>query len=166
MQTWRTLFWQRMRWNRGSIINFWIHRDMFFNRRYGLFGMFVLPTSIVMIGITVISFFHTFYKMSYNIIRNFDFAAAAVQGGFKSASILFYPESFTIPPVLTTAIIILLLFFFLLLNALGLFMTRERLRLQYLFAVLATPLIYGPVLVFFWVSALGLQAGKTGVRWR
>ncbi len=40
------LFRQRMRWYRGGVMNVLKYSDMFFNPRYGDFGLFVLPTTL------------------------------------------------------------------------------------------------------------------------
>lgn len=41
----RDLLKQRLRWYRGKFFNIRKHKDMFFNRKYGLFSTFVLPFS-------------------------------------------------------------------------------------------------------------------------
>jgi cellulose synthase/poly-beta-1,6-N-acetylglucosamine synthase-like glycosyltransferase len=169
MPTWKNLFWQRMRWNRGAIVNFWIHRDMFFDRKYGWFGLFVLPTSIIMIWTGIAALFHSVYSLLASMIEHHEYAEMLVTSGIRSA-VAMVPEIFRstykAPPVLTLSISLAILAIFLLGNWLGLNASRERLNLRYILAMIGTPLFYGPLLVFFWVSALGMTAGKHGMRWR
>lgn len=39
----KSLYRQRMRWNKGSVLNVWDYKKMMFNKDYGDFGMFQLP---------------------------------------------------------------------------------------------------------------------------
>ena len=55
----KDLYYQRKRWNLGSILNVWDYRAMIFNREYGDFGLFQLPIiffagflALAIIGIT------------------------------------------------------------------------------------------------------------------
>jgi cellulose synthase/poly-beta-1,6-N-acetylglucosamine synthase-like glycosyltransferase len=42
----RRLFKQRLRWYRGGVMNILKHIDLFFNPKYGEFGLFILPTTL------------------------------------------------------------------------------------------------------------------------
>ncbi len=42
--TWRELFWQRVRWYKGSLDNTLRYRSLIFNKKYGDFGMLRMPT--------------------------------------------------------------------------------------------------------------------------
>jgi len=42
-QDWKILHRQRKRWQRGTVDSLWRHREMFFNPRYGVVGMFAFP---------------------------------------------------------------------------------------------------------------------------
>lgn len=39
----KSLYRQRMRWNKGSVLNVWDYKKMMFNKDYGDFGMFQMP---------------------------------------------------------------------------------------------------------------------------
>ncbi len=169
MPTWKNLFWQRMRWNRGAIVNFWIHRDMFFDRQYGMFGMFVLPTSILMIGTGIATFFHSIYTILASLVQHHEYAEMIIASGLKSAAVMMpelFLSSYKAPPVFTLILTISMLIVFIIVNWLGLFESREKVNLKYILAMIGTPLFYGPLLVFFWISALSMTAGKHSVRWR
>ncbi len=52
-KTWRSLFWQRVRWYRGSVDNSLRYKKIMFNKKYGDFGIIRMPT-IIMSGILTI----------------------------------------------------------------------------------------------------------------
>lgn len=45
-RTWKSLFWQRVRWYRGGVDNSIAYRDLMFNKKYGDFGVMRMPTII------------------------------------------------------------------------------------------------------------------------
>ena len=53
----KSLFGQRLRWYRGAIQNFLKYKYMFFNKRYGNLGIFLLPFNIMAISAIIIIFF-------------------------------------------------------------------------------------------------------------
>lgn len=52
--TLHSLWKQRVRWARGLLQTAWLHRDMFFNPRYGLFGFFLPLNVISMVAVPVL----------------------------------------------------------------------------------------------------------------
>ena len=65
----KALFKQRMRWYRGYLENFKKYFYVFLNPKYGNFGVFLLPATIIWIGLIVTLFFITsagFIYDSYN----------------------------------------------------------------------------------------------------
>lgn len=64
-ETVRALIKQRVRWTQGTIQNLLDYREMFFNREFGNFGLFVLPIIFFFILLTLYS---TVYILS-NLIR-------------------------------------------------------------------------------------------------
>jgi cellulose synthase/poly-beta-1,6-N-acetylglucosamine synthase-like glycosyltransferase len=42
-QTWKILHRQRKRWQRGTVESLWRHREMLFNPKFGIVGMFAFP---------------------------------------------------------------------------------------------------------------------------
>ncbi|MFB6241377.1 MAG: glycosyltransferase family 2 protein [Candidatus Nanosalina sp.] len=57
----RELYDQRVRWARGGILNAFKHRDMFFRRSYGWFGVLQLPIQFIMPAIAIIGLGMIFY---------------------------------------------------------------------------------------------------------
>lgn len=169
MTSWKKLFWQRMRWNRGTLINFWMHRDMMLDSRYGMFSLFVFPTStlmIAMIGVIVlylvtktISFWWNklmtlFWMLYYGQVPTFSNAFDSIVNG----------SALSIPYHLLLMLAVFIIFF--LVNGFGFFESREKFNWKYFVALLATPFIYNPILLFFWISAFVLQTTKYSLRWR
>lgn len=52
-KTWGKLFWQRVRWYKGSVDNTLNYKKLMFNKKYGDFGMMRMPT-IILSGIVAI----------------------------------------------------------------------------------------------------------------
>lgn len=68
---------QRIRWNRGSILNTWAYKNMLFNIKYGDFGMFQLPIVLfygfIAISIVVLTMYLTVFKPLWKTIFNMSF---------------------------------------------------------------------------------------------
>jgi|GEM_PF-1322630 len=169
MPTWKDLFWQRMRWNRGTLINFWMHRDMFLDNRYGMFSMFIFPTATLMIAMVGFIIIYILYMTALFLGRQ----GMQLYWIFSSGQ---YPElSQIVDNVVNSPVLLsvhhLLLFLavlgtFVMVNGFGFKESRERLSFRYLFYLGLTPFIYNPIMIFFWASALVLQTTKYSVRWR
>lgn len=169
MPTWKKLYWQRMRWNRGTLINFYLHRDIFLNSKYGMLSMFILPTASIMIA--MVAFIITYFL--YNIITFIINKSISIYWIVTSG---YYPDfsqvkegffsgdySFAFHNIMLLASVMLI---YLIVNGLGFKESKERFSFKYLFFMLATPLIYNPVMIYFWASAMVMQTTKNGVRWR
>ena len=63
--TWGKLFKQRLRWFRGFFRTHFKHRDIYFNKKQGLFGFFEFPLNPL--GITL--FFTAVFVLSFNLYR-------------------------------------------------------------------------------------------------
>ncbi|MFA5176502.1 MAG: glycosyltransferase [Candidatus Nanoarchaeia archaeon] len=65
-------FWkQRVRWFRGFITNNWKYKKMFFNKNYGLIGLFQLPlnvTTMLMVLFSFILFAYQFLRYVYTTL--------------------------------------------------------------------------------------------------
>ena len=83
---WRNLFWQRVRWYRGSVDNSLRYKSIIFNKKYGDFGMLRMPT-IILSGILTIIITTFFFK---EIITHI----------YKSLSWL-YAIKFDVMPIIT-----------------------------------------------------------------
>ncbi len=169
MPTWKDLFWQRMRWNRGTLINFWMHRDMFMDRRYGMFSMFIFPTATLMIAMVAFIIMYLLYITALFLAKQgMQLYWIFMTGQYPEISQLF--ENMANNPVLLSLhhllLFVAVLGTFILVNGFGFRESRERFSLRYIFFLGLTPFIYNPVMIFFWASALVLQTTKYSIRWR
>jgi len=75
--TFKELWIQRTRWNRGSILNAWDYKKMLFNIEYGDFGMFQLPIVLfygfIAISIVALSSYLMIFKPLFKTIFNMSF---------------------------------------------------------------------------------------------
>lgn len=168
MKSWRSLFWQRMRWNRGTVINMWMHRDIFFDSRYGMLSMFILPTAslmICMVGVIIIylvctigaalftkgqELYYIFSSGYYSAPQLFSMSFLSVQEGGLHNLFLF-------AAVMAMYVTV---------NGFGFWESGEPLSVKYIFFAALTPFVYSPVILFFWMSAIIMQIGRKAVRWR
>ncbi len=61
------LYTQRVRWTYGFLRNAWDYRNMFFNKKYGNLGLFILPTAVFSI-ISIIFLLLIFLYRTFNFI--------------------------------------------------------------------------------------------------
>lgn len=73
--TLRGLIKQRVRWIRGYLENSWDNKDMFFNKKYGHFGMFTLPVGIVFV-------FYVLYAVLFSITKTLQLIYITLQNYF------------------------------------------------------------------------------------
>lgn len=57
--TFKSLIKQRVRWIRGFLENAVDYKDMFFNKKYGHFGMFTLPVAVIFVFYVLYAFIYT-----------------------------------------------------------------------------------------------------------
>jgi len=169
MPTWRKLLWQRIRWNRGSMVNFWMHKDMAFDPKYGFFGVVMYPIvslTVAMIWVVLYFFLVRFYNSIYHYAYKIFWYIYLQQVPNVYLFLKYY---------FTNAIFFLPSLFFLfifivgtwaLLNFLGFFESKERMKFKRLLFLLLSPFIYMPMLIVFWVAAIYLQFFKYSYRWR
>ncbi|WP_414836890.1 glycosyltransferase [Candidatus Nanohalococcus occultus] len=77
---------QRVRWARGHIQNLFKHKDMFFNSRYGWFGLFHMPATTMFAGFSILGFVMVLWglgEQAYNLFITFSSV------GFKMPSLEF-----------------------------------------------------------------------------
>jgi cellulose synthase/poly-beta-1,6-N-acetylglucosamine synthase-like glycosyltransferase len=169
MATWKQLFWQRIRWNRGTLINFWMHRDMLLDSRFGMFSMFVMPTSTLMISMVGLIIIYMVYKIiSFLTTQIIGLYWIVKSGNYTDLLDILYSigsySFFSAPYHVLLVLTIIILFF--LVNGFGLIESRERLGMKYLLVLMLTPFIYNPAMIVFWFSAIVLQTTKYSLRWR
>jgi len=169
MKSWKSLFWQRMRWNRGTLINLWLHRDIFFDSRYGMLSMFILPTAALMICMVGVIISYIIYNLSRGLYSQ-------AQKLYYMFSTGYFPDFLQIKESFMSdggifsfhniALLCVGMWIYAIVNGLGLFESKERFSLRYVFFVALTPLVYNPVIILFWTSAIILHTSKITVRWR
>ncbi len=68
LTTFKALYKQRLRWLYGFLRNTWDYRFMFFNKKYGNLGIFILPYSLMAVVSVVILFLLMIFKIYLSII--------------------------------------------------------------------------------------------------
>lgn len=169
MKTWKDLFWQRMRWNRGTLINLWLHRDIFFDSRYGMLSMFILPTATLMICMIGVIIAYMLYVIGNGLL-------AQIQKVYWMITTGYYPDFYQLKEMLLSGdlgfalhnvmLFLIVMAIYLLVNGFGFRESRERFSMRYAFFVLLAPIIYNPIIIFFWASAMVLHTSKAALRWR
>jgi len=110
LYTFKALYKQRLRWLYGFLMNSWDYRYIFFNKKYGNLGMFVLPYSMIAVISVVIIFILLIWKL---ILSLYDFVEKIIVSGFKlswpSWDVFFFETDAILWIILT--IILLTLFF-------------------------------------------------------
>jgi len=86
----KTLYKQRNRWFKGALLTTIKYRDMMFNKKYGDFGMFQLPTVIISGILAIILLFSSFY---YGLKPHIDFLLNSRLIGFDLWTLI---KNFTI----------------------------------------------------------------------
>lgn len=169
MPTWKKLFWQRIRWNRGAMINFNLHKDIIFNPKYDFFGLVFMPLiTLTMFMIVCIVYFMIMkvYKNIFLVLQKLYYYLT-----FKEVpNIVNYIMTlktdflFVIPSFIILFVIILLLYF--ILNYLGFKDSGEKITIKRLFVLLLSLIIYFPIQIYFWVCAIIIQITKKSSKWR
>lgn len=169
MSTWKKLFWQRIRWNRGSLVNFWMHRDMALDSKYGFFGIVMMPT----VSITIFMIWVILY---YLVKRVFDIVQIYGQKLFwyiymkqlpNFSQYFQYHSKYMLYliPVLTLLILVILGIWFMV-YFLGFVESKEKLSIKRFIVLILSPIIYMPCQIVFWLAAIYLQIFKYKFRWR
>ena len=169
MPTWKDLFWQRMRWNRGTLINFYMHRDIFFDSRYGMFSMFILPTASLMISMVGVIILYLLYKTGSAIASQAVKIYWIISSGYYPDFSQIYESFFSGDygfAFHNVMLFMAVMAIYIMVNGLGFVESRERFSFRYILFLALTPVIYNPVMIFFWASAMIMQTTKNTVRWR
>jgi len=170
MPSWKKLFWQRIRWNRGSLINFAKYRKMAFDPQFGFFSIVMIP--IVSITISMLA------VIIYYLITNFySFLSNSITKIYWYIYLKIVPNPFVavqkyfeVNPmyVLSSLFFIIIVAFILWIVAyiVGFYESKEKVTYKHIIILLLTPIIYTPAQIFFWASAIILQFTKYKTRWR
>lgn len=142
MPTLKKLFWQRIRWNRGTFINLYLHRDMVLNPTFRTFGLFTLP---FVISSQLMVFFSFFYYL------------------YRSISMTIHHEPYT---PLFYGFLIFNLVSYVAFVAAGYTESEERFRVAHTPWIAAGMTAYALVLFYFWISAIAMQMVQKKIIWR
>lgn len=90
------LFRQRLRWYRGGVMNILKYIDLFFNPKYGEFGLFILPTTLgsgffaaLFMAWTLMSLSRGVFDWFSPFLHNFSAAMLATAAGINSGLLVF-----------------------------------------------------------------------------
>ncbi len=170
MPTWKKLFWQRVRWNRGSLINFTKHRDMMFDRQYGFFSMVMMPIITITISMLAIVIYYLIFNL-INILVNFFvkmywYAYLKIIPNPFIALQRYFEINFAYVVSYLIVIIAFAGLVWIITYAVGFYESKEKLKIKHIIILILTPIIYTPAQIIFWVSAIILQLTKYKSRWR
>ncbi len=161
----KSLWRQRIRWYRGFIYNHIKYRFMFFNSKYGLFGVFQFPLNIIgfLLLLAVVSI------ISYSLIKNsteFIIRSLVINGylyqflDLPSFNVFVLSQNFQI---LFPIVISSLVGFYITLKAHKEAEEKLSSSIHYYFVFL---FIYPYVMSLHWLSSIFQEFFKTGRRWR
>ncbi|MDD4049568.1 MAG: glycosyltransferase family 2 protein [Candidatus ainarchaeum sp.] len=141
---------QRKRWSRGELATIYEHRDVLFNFKYSVFGMFVLPFTFFVQTIGV-AFIFT-YIFIY-LRRFFIFIYFLISEFFKN-SILLYPNFSSIVLPSTIYVIFLSLIIFLIYALFAFKITRFNLNYRYILPFVFFIFIYTYLLISVYLISI------------
>jgi poly-beta-1,6-N-acetyl-D-glucosamine synthase len=159
-ESFKDLFKQRMRWYRGYLENFSKYFRMFLNPKYGNFGIFFLPTTILWIAILIMIFTLNVGNFIFESARNVFFWSLV---NFEFAMPKFVISIYTIDSffmAMTIATVIGLFVGWLGIKHGGKENLKNR-KFFYIFYIVAYPLMFS----FFWSCALVLHLLKVKRKW-
>jgi len=169
MPTWKRLFWQRIRWNRGSMINFGLHKDMILNPKYGFFGTITMPIvtiTMFMIAVLIYYLINKFYNSIFLLLQKvFYYISFGYLPSINSFFIDFSNGILFVLPTLFALITIIFILWFTL-NYIGFKDSKEKISFKRVVILFFSPIIYLPAQILFWVCALIIQITTKKSRWR
>ncbi len=160
-KTFKDLFKQRMRWYVGFINNV-IKYKFLFSKKYGNLGVFILPSSFIFVGFSIMSLFYFFYRMIRDILEwnvnlgvtNFEFLPA-----FK-----IFMREFNYLSIHTFLILVMVMVFFGVIAVyLGKKYSKEKKRIGFLYVVFI--LAYWLLFAFWWLLAMIYKLFSINIRW-
>lgn len=90
------LFRQRLRWYRGGVMNVLKYIELFFNSKYGDFGIFILPTTLgsgffaaLFMAWTIMSLSRNFFDWLAPFTYNFSAGVSATYAGMGNGMVMF-----------------------------------------------------------------------------
>ncbi|MEX0919452.1 MAG: glycosyltransferase [Parcubacteria group bacterium] len=155
------LFRQRVRWTYGFINNSFDYREMFFNRKYGNIGFFILPVALVSIFSSIYivgnALVNVMGRVSDTFIR---FRAVGFGSGFQMPSFDWYFLNTGVLPIITITAISLSIFII----YLAVSLSDGRFKMSR--GILYYLVVYGFIVPLWLIRALFDTAFRRKVTWR
>jgi peptidoglycan-N-acetylglucosamine deacetylase len=152
-KTFFSWFRQRKRWARGELATIYQHRDVLFNKKYNVFGLFILPFTFFVqtIGVAFI-FSFVFIYLKRQIIYLYFFIIESINQG-----ILILPkfESIVLPSTIYIFFLSIIVFIVYALSAFKI--TKFNLNYKYIFPLVFFLLIYTYLLVSVYLISMVLE---------
>ncbi|MCK4905935.1 MAG: glycosyltransferase family 2 protein, partial [Spirochaetes bacterium] len=158
--TLKALYKQRNRWFKGSLMTLYDYRSLIFNKKYGDFGMFQLPSIVsgmFLLLVVILMFFKgvlfRMYEQIHQIILlNFDFALyynttfSNIIAGFVNSIFSYdYAKLFVI-------VIMILINLAIIIKAHK--YTDEKIKLKYIIPLILFFIVYYLILSFMWITSI------------
>jgi len=156
--TFKKLLKQRLRWGYGTLYNYNKYRRLFFNRRYGDLGFFVLPTAFLSILVISLVFLFGIYTIFSWIVEHLQMLSVGwlFTLEFNASQILIYMTDLKI--ILFAFAVVLGLASFFLVN----YELKEKLKIRYYFLYFT---VYLWTLAIFYIISLFYFIIKKKPKW-
>jgi cellulose synthase/poly-beta-1,6-N-acetylglucosamine synthase-like glycosyltransferase len=166
--TLRVFLKQRIRWSRGFIQTHKKHSDLFFNKNYGIFGLYQFPMNII----GPIIYFLGVFAISYKIIKSLSeflfklIYTPSVISWFEFSSLQDF--FLTIDPTIDVLIWISIFFFFFFVWSMISFYKHnffKKNHLKYFFALFIYLAFYNYIYIYVWIVSLYYEVMGHGYSW-
>ena len=151
----KALFKQRMRWYMGYMTNFRKYSFMMFNKKYGNFGIFYMPMTVVWIGLLISLFLFILYNLMFLPLFYF------YRIGFMLPQIsfsVFSLDSFNLAASISMTFGLVLILLGIRTSNVGNIAGRNKFYLSYI-------VFYPYLFAFFWLSAVILSFLGVEKKW-
>ncbi|MFA6530554.1 MAG: glycosyltransferase [Candidatus Micrarchaeia archaeon] len=158
----KTLYRQRMRWYRGKLFNIRKYSDMMFNKKYGVFGMFILPFSFsAELSGTVLSF-SFLYLVTHQLIWTMQYLLSNLELG----AMLIDLKSMVVVGSSMLAVGFVLVLPWFLTVYLSHKIANKKVGFHDLLATTLFLMFYGSVISFFYCISLFKEINRSDYRWK
>ncbi|MCD6575925.1 MAG: glycosyltransferase family 2 protein [Nanoarchaeota archaeon] len=156
---------QRIRWYTGFYDNVKLYRHMLFNPKAGMLGIFMLPLSIVWVGIILYSIAILIKSVVTKAV--FDLTILSIIGLDLDVLISIIKRTLVFQPTYLTWFAFVLSFIGIYVIYLGLKMSKEKAEVTHKYPHYITYLLFYSILVgVFWISTLGYIVARSKLKYR
>jgi len=167
-KTLRGLINQRIRWYRGYLINARKYKELFFNPKYKDFGMFMMPSYIITVMLSLIVIVSSVYAITRDLTRNLISYLYAKYVPI-SISIPQIQENLSLTPLylgITSISSFLILVFFGMLLYISLKISKEKIKnKKEAFNLLIFAFIYFYILGYTWIMSIIKELIRERPKW-